>query len=74
MAAGANNLQHALANDCTDPDCEIHVPTCIEGESQRLTAMSWFLAGAQLVANPSPSQTLIQLRAIAHDLLEERPL
>lgn len=40
------NLDHALANDCTDPDCEVHVPSCIEDDRERLTAMAWYYAGA----------------------------
>lgn len=46
MDVPLNNMNHALANNCTDPDCEIHVPTCIEDRAERLTAMAWFYAGA----------------------------
>lgn len=46
MAAGKKNLIHALADVCEDPDCEIHAPTVIEDEDQRLTALAWYYAGA----------------------------
>ena len=40
------NLDHAIENSCTDPDCEIHRPEVIEGDAERLTAKAWFYAGA----------------------------
>jgi hypothetical protein len=51
MAAGKNNLMHALSNDCHDPDCEIHNPEVIEDDNSRLTALAWFYAGA-VAADP----------------------
>ena len=41
-----NNLEHAILNNCQDPDCEIHQPEAIEEEPERQTAKAWFLAGA----------------------------
>lgn len=40
------NLEHAIANDCVDPDCEIHNPEVIESAPERYTAKAMFLAGA----------------------------
>jgi len=45
-AVAKRNLNHALAGNCTDPDCEIHMPSVIEDRGQRLTALAWFIAGA----------------------------
>lgn len=44
--ASQNNLEHALENSCTDPDCEIHHPEVIETSEERWTAKAWFYAGA----------------------------
>lgn len=78
MSAGASNLRHVLDQpDCTDPDCELHVPTVIEDRYRRFTAFAWFIAGAQLTFGASPTtqhHVMRMTRAIAHDLLEERPL
>lgn len=46
MGVGYNNLQHVLKANCHDPDCELHQPTVIEEEDERLTAIAWLLVGA----------------------------
>ncbi len=56
MIAARRNLEHAIANACADPDCEIHHPDIIETESERLTAVAWFLAGA--LAGPGAARGL----------------
>lgn len=38
-------FEHAIS-ECSDPDCEIHHPGCIEDEAERNMASAWFLAGA----------------------------
>jgi hypothetical protein len=45
---GMRNLEHAREGLglCNDPDCEIHNPEVIEPTNERLTALAWFLAGA----------------------------
>jgi hypothetical protein len=43
----ARNLHHVLTEECHDPDCELHHPERIEDDRERLTALAWFLAGAQ---------------------------
>ena len=45
---GLNNLIHATM-PCEDPDCEIHCPWVIEDDASCLTAIAWFVAGAQHV-------------------------
>lgn len=50
MDVARNNLEHSLANECKDPDCEIHVPSCIEDRAERLTALAWYYAGACALA------------------------
>lgn len=49
MPLGENNLLHALANDCTDPDCEIHNPEI--GESTTPTDNAFYYAGACFLAD-----------------------
>lgn len=40
------NLQHAMANNCTDPDCEIHNPEVgREEETVDDTMLAFYLAG-----------------------------
>jgi hypothetical protein len=60
MAAGTRNLEHALANECKDPDCEIHVPSVIEDPNERATALAWYFAGACALAGDDQT-TLNQL-------------
>lgn len=45
---GPDNMGHVMQHglDCGDPDCELHHPSVIEDEPQRLTAMAWQLVGA----------------------------
>jgi hypothetical protein len=45
--AGPANLRHVLTEECWDPDCELHHPEVIEMTAERLTALAWYLAGAQ---------------------------
>jgi len=48
--ADENNLRHALARDCHDPDCEIHNPDVgIREEVVSNTNLAFYLAGAQYV-------------------------
>lgn len=43
---GKQNLQHALDDNCTDPDCEIHNPDVgFLEESVDLTDLAFFVAG-----------------------------
>jgi hypothetical protein len=43
---GAINLDHALADLCTDPDCEIHnYDIALEEEVINLTNLAFFVAG-----------------------------
>jgi hypothetical protein len=56
---GLNNLAHALAGICTDPDCEIHNPEVgYSEEVVSLTDLAFFYAGAttavNLIANANP--------------------
>lgn len=47
MDKGPENLKHALANDCEDPDCEIHNPDVgIREGTVSLTNLAFFVAGA----------------------------
>ena len=41
-------LDHALANDCTDPDCELHNPEM--ADEPRKSDLAFFYAGACAVA------------------------
>jgi len=44
---GIANLTHAIRNDCTDPDCEIHHPDVgIAEETVNLTNLAFYVAGA----------------------------
>jgi hypothetical protein len=75
MAAGMKNLQHALADVCTDPDCEIHAPTVIEDDNERLTALAWYYAGAVAMHHTikpyvSPDDALELLRRTIQDVGE----
>lgn len=56
---GSQNLQHVLANDCTDGDCEIHNPEVgFAEEVITKTDLAFFYAGAttvaDLIANAQP--------------------
>jgi len=43
---GAMNLDHALQDICSDPDCEIHHPEVgIEEHTVSLTCLAYFVAG-----------------------------
>jgi hypothetical protein len=43
---GRRNLEHALEDTCTDPDCEIHNPDVGYGEETvDLTDLAFFVAG-----------------------------
>jgi hypothetical protein len=43
---GDENLKHAIANNCTDPDCEIHHPEVgLEEETIDKTDLAFYLAG-----------------------------
>lgn len=43
---GKQNLQHALDDNCTDPDCEIHNPDVGFGEETvGLTEYAFYIAG-----------------------------
>lgn len=47
MEKQMENLKHALANNCTDPDCEIHNPDVgIQEGTVSLTNLAFFVAGA----------------------------
>jgi hypothetical protein len=44
---GVENLEHALANNCDDPDCRIHYPDIgIQEGTVSLTNLAFFVAGA----------------------------
>lgn len=46
MSVGAENLAHVVADDCTDPDCEIHNPEVGREEGTVSdTDMAFWLAG-----------------------------
>lgn len=47
MATGESNIDHVLANNCTDPDCELHNPAvAVEEEVIGNTDLAFFYAGA----------------------------
>lgn len=52
MAVHENNLRHALAGNCEDPDCEIHRPDVgIQEGTVTLTHLAFFVAGATMAAD-----------------------
>ena len=67
MSVGGANLDHVLTTEvCVDPDCELHYPEVIETDSERLTALAWFFAGAQAMGKmleQDPEVTLLDLIA-----------
>jgi len=67
---GHQNLEHVreFPADCGDPDCELHSPWVIEDESERLTAIAWYVAGARSVGSPSHDLAIEALENILDEL------
>lgn len=51
MNASIGNLEHAIADKCSDPDCELHNPEVIEDGPARLTALAWYMCGVKELAS-----------------------
>jgi hypothetical protein len=68
MDQGHNNLRHALENNCSDPDCEIHHPDVgIQEGTVDLTNLAFFVAGACTIQ----AQLLGELGEVFDELLKE---
>jgi hypothetical protein len=52
MAEVTPNLEHAIMNDCTDPDCELHNLDVAQDEGAITNhEVAYFLAGAHALGN-----------------------
>jgi hypothetical protein len=65
---GAINLDHAIADLCTDPDCEIHNPdVAMQEEVIGLTDLAFYIAGYFAGAAAAGDKAL----DVKQDLLDE---
>jgi hypothetical protein len=66
------NLHHALADDCTDPDCEIHHPDVgVMEETITKTDLAFWIAGYYTGARFVADQAMGQVENIYDELVAE---
>lgn len=66
------NLNHALANDCTDPDCEIHHPEVgFEEGTVGLTEIAFWVAGFYAGADFVAQQAVGQVENVYDELMAQ---
>jgi hypothetical protein len=64
-----DNLKHVLADDCQDPDCELHnIDVALEEQVVGANEAAFFLAGAQayrdLLTQYQPHVAMYNLRSL----------